>query len=52
MDRTEFLEDTRLEARDALRQIIAAYDASLNREGAKIPTMLMCAIECGRKVVA
>lgn len=44
----EFVDTTRLEARDALRAIIAAYDKVLEQPGTKIPTMLMCAIEIGR----
>ena len=32
----------------ALRAIIAAYDSIKEKEGTKIPTMLMCAIEIGR----
>ncbi len=45
----EFLQDSHLEARDALRTIIAAADLTPD---AQIPTPLMCAIEAARKVVA
>ena len=45
--RRVFLEDSRLEATDALRAIIAAYDKAV-ADGVKLPTMLMCAIECAR----
>lgn len=44
----EFVEDTRLEARDALRLIIATYDAA----GAPpIPSPMLAAIEAARKVL-
>ena len=46
-DRLRFIEDTRLEARDCLLAIIAAYDKAV-ADGVKLPTMLMCAIECAR----
>lgn len=48
--RQQFLADTRLEARDALRAIIAAYDKAVI-DGEKLPTTLMCAIECARGVL-
>jgi len=48
MDRAEFLEETRLEARDALALIVAARD--LDPE-ALIPTPLMVAIEAARRVL-
>ena len=48
IDRLRFVEDTRLEARDALQAIVTAYDAVREQEGAKIPTMLHCAIEVAR----
>lgn len=47
MTNAEFLEDTRLEARDALRAVIAAYDKAV-ADGVKLPTMLMCSIEVAR----
>ena len=47
IDRLRFIKDTRLEARDSLRAIIAAYDKAV-ADGVKLPTMLMCAIECAR----
>ena len=48
MDNVEFLEDTRLEARDALALIVAARD--LNPD-ALIPTPLMAAIEAARSIL-
>ena len=44
----EFMADTRLEARDALRTIIAARDLAPE---VQIPTPLMCAIEAARRIV-
>ncbi len=45
----EFLEETRLDARDALSAIIAAYDKAKEDPATKIPTILMCAIEVARR---
>ncbi len=48
MSREEFLEDTRLEARDALAHIVAMAD---RYPEALLPTPLLAEIEAGRKVV-
>ena len=49
--RREFVEDTRLQARDALAAIVAAYDAALADPQAKMPTTLHAAIENARRVL-
>ncbi len=49
--RQEFIEDTRLEARDALAAIVAAYDMALAIEGTNIPTPLHAACEAARRVL-
>lgn len=46
--RLHFAQDMSLEARDALRTIIAARDLAPD---APIPTPLMCAIETARRIV-
>lgn len=51
MSRTEFLEDTRLEARDALQAVIAAYDLAKADATARLPTSLMAAVEMARRVL-
>ncbi len=48
MRNIHFLEETRLEARDALATIIHAYDAAGQPP---IPTPLLAAIEHARKVI-
>lgn len=48
MTRDEFLQDTRLEARDALARIIAAYDAMTDYERMILPTAFRQAIEAAR----
>ncbi len=48
IDRLRFLEDTRLEARDALEHIVAMAD---KYPEAMLPTPLLVAIEAGRRVV-
>ena len=45
--RIQFIEDTRLEARDNLRAVIACYDRA-TAEGHKFPTIMMCAVEVAR----
>ena len=49
--RREFVEDTRLEARDALEAVVVAYDAALADPQAKMPTTLHAAIENARRVL-
>lgn len=44
----DFVEDTRLEARDALAHIVAMHD---RYPDAMLPTPLLAAIEAGRKVL-
>lgn len=47
----EFVDTTRLEARDALRAVVSAYDLALKDEQTKIPTYLHAAIENARRVL-
>ncbi len=51
IDRLRFVEDTRLEARDALGAIVKAYDAALTDAQVKMPTVLHFAIENARRVL-
>ena len=48
IDRLRFLEDTRLQARDALRLIV---DTAAKYPDALLPTPLLCAIVAGREAL-